>query len=53
MCWIRLVMILFHPYGIVISGSAEIKSGVVIRQQVTIGNKGDDYNENISNNSSI
>lgn len=39
-------IILFHPYGIVISGSAEIKSGVVIRQQVTIGNKGEKSNDN-------
>ncbi|HFI0094078.1 TPA: serine acetyltransferase, partial [Streptococcus suis] len=33
-------IILFHPYGIVISADATIGEGVVIRQQVTIGNKG-------------
>ncbi|HEM4403744.1 TPA: serine acetyltransferase, partial [Streptococcus suis] len=33
-------IILFHPYGIVISADAKIGDGVIIRQQVTIGNKG-------------
>lgn len=33
-------IILFHPYGIVINGKSKIADGVVIRQQVTIGNKG-------------
>ena len=33
-------IILFHPYGIVVSGEATLGDEVVIRQQVTIGNKG-------------
>lgn len=33
-------IILFHPYGIVVSGDATLGNNVVIRQQVTIGNKG-------------
>lgn len=33
-------IILFHPYGIVINPASVIKNNVVIRQQVTIGNKG-------------
>lgn len=32
----------FHPYGIVINPLSIIKKNVVIRQQVTIGNKGVD-----------
>ena len=31
---------LYHPYGIIINGKCSIGSGCVIRQQVTIGNKG-------------
>lgn len=31
----------FHPYGIVINSDSVIKDHVVIRQQVTIGNKGE------------
>lgn len=31
---------LYHPYGIVINSGATIGSGCIIRQQVTIGNKG-------------
>lgn len=31
---------LYHPYGIVINPATIIKEGVIIRQQVTIGNKG-------------
>lgn len=37
-------IILFHPYGIVISGGATLGEGVIIRQQVTIGNKGSGKN---------
>ena len=33
-------VILYHPYGIIINGKSNIADGVVIRQQVTIGNKG-------------
>lgn len=33
-------IMLYHPYGIVINGDAVVKKGVIIRQQVTIGNKG-------------
>lgn len=33
-------IILYHPYGVVINGDATVKKGVIIRQQVTIGNKG-------------
>lgn len=33
-------LILYHPYGIVINPSSVIKENVIIRQQVTIGNKG-------------
>lgn len=34
----------FHPYGIVINSDSVIKDHVVIRQQVTIGNKGEANN---------
>lgn len=37
---INSAILLYHPYGIVINGDAIVKKGVVIRQQVTIGNKG-------------
>lgn len=33
-------IILYHPYGVVINGDATVKKDVIIRQQVTIGNKG-------------
>lgn len=35
----------FHPYGIVINSDSVIKDHVVIRQQVTIGNKGETNRE--------
>ncbi len=35
----------FHPYGIVINPNSTIKDNVVIRQQVTIGNKGMNFNK--------
>ncbi|WP_085681134.1 serine acetyltransferase [Limosilactobacillus reuteri] len=31
---------LYHPYGIIINSASQISDGCVIRQQVTIGNKG-------------
>lgn len=33
-------IVLYHPYGIVVNGNSVVKRGVVLRQQVTIGNKG-------------
>lgn len=33
-------LFLYHPYGIVINGGSTIGNGCIIRQQVTIGNKG-------------
>ena len=34
-------LLLYHPYGIVINPNSTIKENVIIRQQVTIGNKGE------------
>ena len=34
-------LVLYHPYGIVINSNAVVKKGCIIRQQVTIGNKGE------------
>ncbi|QGF40717.1 serine acetyltransferase [Limosilactobacillus gastricus] len=36
---------LYHPYGIIINRNSVIGDGCIIRQQVTIGNKGIDYTE--------
>lgn len=33
-------ILFYHPYGIVVNSESIIKHGVIIRQQVTIGNKG-------------
>lgn len=38
-------IIFFHPYGIVINPYSHIKKNVIIRQQVTIGNKGNKETE--------
>lgn len=33
-------IVLFHPHGIVVNKGAVLGDGVILRQQVTIGNKG-------------